>query len=315
MAISKEVRIGLLAAVSMVVFFIGFYFLKGVDIFSNDYAYYCYYTNVDGLQTSANVQIKGLNVGHVSDMSLIPGKGVKVTIMVSKKVKLPQGTVANLQSLDLLGSKAIRLELGPGPADLLPHAELETLKEGSTLDNVSAELTPRLQQIKGTISSFDTTLNSVNAIVDEQNRRVLAAALISIKTTADNLATLSDALARESGDMGGAIHNINSITGNLAKSNDTIRAILNNASNLTRQLSNAPIQQTITSLQKTSNELHDVLSKVNNGNGSLGKLVNDPTLYKNLTHSLHTLDSLMADINAHPHRYINVNIIGGKKTD
>ena len=315
MSLSKEARIGLLVTISLVIFFIGFYFLKGADIFSNEREYYCYYNNVDGLLNSANVQIKGLNVGHVAHMQLENGKGVRVSIMVDKSIALPEGSVASLQSLDLLGTKIITIAPSNGPGILPKGAELVTEKQGGIVDNVTAELTPRLQEMKGTIVELDTALAGINDVVGEENQKVITAALKSIKATADNMAALSAALGNESGEISSILHNLNSITTNLAKNNDTVKMIMANVNNVTRQLSNAPIQQTFASLQSVSAQLHDVMTKINNGEGSLGKMVNDKALYDNLTKSLHSLDSLMGDVNAHPHRYINVAIFGGKKKD
>ena len=109
------------------------------------------------------------------------------------------------------------------------------------------------------------------------------------------------------------IHNANSITGNLAKNNDTIQHILANASNITKQLANAPIQKTITDLQKSVAELHGVMDKINNNQGSLGMLINNKDVYNNLNSSLKSLNDLMADIKAHPSHYINVTVFGSKK--
>ena len=122
-------------------------------------------------------------------------------------------------------------------------------------------------------------------------------------------------MSNESGEISSILHNLNSVTANLAKNNDTIKQILSNVDNVTRQLSNAPIQKTFANLQDVTTQLHDVMNKINKGEGSLGKLVNDKALYDNLTHSLQTLDNLMADINKHPSHYINVTLIGGKKKD
>ena len=112
---SKEARIGLLVALSILVFFAGFYFLKGSSIFSREYEYHAFYENVEGLQPSAAVQIHGLQVGKVAAINLDRaklGSKVDVVIAISKKTRLPVGTVAKLISLDLLGNKGITLDLG-----------------------------------------------------------------------------------------------------------------------------------------------------------------------------------------------------------
>jgi phospholipid/cholesterol/gamma-HCH transport system substrate-binding protein len=315
MKLSKEVRIGLLGTVSLLVFFGGYYFLKGANVFSSDHEFYCFYKNVEGLQNSASVQIRGLNVGHVTDMHLMDNKGVKVTITIGKKIALPTGTVASLQSVDLLGSKAIRLDLGPGPGTLPDGAQLTSNNEGSLVDNVSAELTPRLQELRATIAALDVTLANANAILGVENQKAISSALQSIKLTSDNLAQLSGTLSQQSGELVSIVHSANSITGNLAKENDTINRILSNASNITRQLSDAPVQKTFTTLNEAASKLNNILDRINKSDGSLGLLINDKAMYNNLTSSLNTLNTLMKDINAHPSRYINVTLIGGKKKD
>ncbi len=313
MSLSKEARIGLLVTISLVIFFVGFYFLKGANIFSNDREYHCYYLNVDGLLPSANVQIKGLNVGHVSGMHLAGDKGVRVTISLSKNVDLPQGTVASLASFDLLGTKIIKLDIGPGPGVLTPGSDLASNSEGGVVDNISAELTPRLKEMKATIVVLDSALAGVSMLVSAQNQKALTEAIESIKVTANNLASLTGTLKDEGGEITGILHNANSITTNLAKDNDTINHILTNVNNLSRQLANAPIQKSVNDLQKTIAEFHGIAEKINSSEGSLGMLVNNKDLYNNLNGSLRSLNSLMADIQSHPTRYINVTIFGKKK--
>ena len=313
MSLSKEVRIGLLVTVSLIIFFIGFYFLKGASLFSNDRQYYCIYTNVEGLQLSANVQVRGLNIGRVSHMQLLDNKGVKVTISIYKSVEIPTGTVAALESPDLLGSKIITLNLGSGPGLLEDGATLNVSSEGGIVESVSGELTPRLRELKATIIGLDSALAGINAIVGPGNQAAIAGAIRSIQTTADNLAQVSGGLGKESGEITSIIHNANSITGNLAKNNDTIQHILTNVNTLSRQLANAPIEKSVAELQSTITEFKGIADKINNNQGSLGMLINNKDVYNNLNGSLQSLNSLMSDIKAHPTRYINVTIFGKKK--
>ena len=313
MSLSKEVRIGLMVTIALVILFTGFYFLKGANIFSSDKEYYCFYTNVEGLQNSANVQIKGLNVGHVSRLELVDGKGVRVIISLSKHIEIPNGTVASLASFDLLGTKMIRLDLGNDPGMIEAGSTLPTSREVGLIETVSASLTPRLQELQLTISILDSTLNNVNTIVGKENQQAITSAVNSIKLTANNLSQLSGALSKESGEIGSIIHNANSITANFAKENDTVNHILSSVNNITGQLANAPVQKTIANLQSTISELQGVMDKINNNQGSLGMLVNNKDMYNNLDSSLHSLNGLMEDLQAHPKRYINISVFGKKK--
>lgn len=315
MTISKEVRIGLLVAIAGVIFFAGFSFLKGSDVFSSESEFYCYYPTVDGLQKSSVVQVKGINIGQVADMELAGEKGVKVILSIHNSVSIPEGTVANLASSDLLGTKVIRLDMGKGPGTIPAKSVLESKKDGSMVDKLSGELTPRLEELKGTIIAFNQALNNVNALVGDENQKAITGAIQSLKATSDNLAHLSAAIDKESGQISSILRNANSVTANLAKSNDTVQRILSNTSRITGQLANAPIQKTLADLQKTTAQLQSIMDKINNNQGSLGMFINNKDAYNNLNNSLKSITNLTDDLKARPSRYINVSVFGGKKKD
>jgi phospholipid/cholesterol/gamma-HCH transport system substrate-binding protein len=315
MKISKEVRIGILVSVAILMFFIGFNFLKNASVFSSDKEYYSYYQNVDGLQNSAVVMLRGMNVGHVTEMELVAGRGVKVTMSISKKIDVPVGTIADLVSTDLLGTKNISLDPGNGPGSLPTKSEINSDKPGGMVDNVTTELTPRLRELKTTIRALDSTLGYVNSIVGPENKKIITDALNSIKITADNLAALTGALKTEGTEITSILHNANSFMGNLAKSNDTITNLLSHLNNFSASLEKAPITKAVTDLQGAVAGLNAIVEKVNKSEGSLGLLINNKDVYNNLNATLGSVNALMADLKAHPGRYINVNLIGGKKKD
>ncbi len=264
------------------------------------------------MQKSTFVQIKGINVGQVTGLELAGDKGVKVTLSVRNKTRLPVGTTAELKS-DLLGSKVVELKPGAGPGFVAPKGTIRGYKDGGALDKISGELTPRLEELKETITAFNTALDNINSIVNEDNQRAISAAIQSLKTTSENLAKMSDAIARESNQITGIIRNTNSITANLAKSNDTVQRILSNTNRVTAQLANSPIQKTLTDLQKTTAELQSIMDKINSNKGTMGMLINDKELYNNMNKSMKSINDLTTDLKAHPGRYINISVFGGKK--
>lgn len=311
---SKEVRIGILVGSAILIFFAGFYFLKGANIFSPENEYICHFDNVQGLQASAAVQVKGMAVGRVSEIKLIDNK-VKVTLSVSKKVKLNEGTVAKLGSADILGTKVINLEIGAGPKELDNKAELPTKVEGGILDNLSVELSPLIGDVRHAVGKLDTALLSINQILNDSTKQRLNSTIASLDLTMKNLKDFSGSLNAKSGELGSVIDNANSFTSNLSQNNEKISAIIDNAKTTTDNLSKAPIQQTVKDVQAAADELRDVIAKINNNEGTLGMAVNDKQLYNNLTETLKTLNSLMADLQSHPSRYINVTIFGKKRKD
>ncbi len=314
MRVSKEVRIGLLVFITGVILFTGFYLLKGADLFSTENKYYCYYTNLNGLINSSPIQLNGLNVGHIAKMELAGNRGVKVTITLSKTIQLTKGTIAGINAADLLGSKSIKLTPGPGPEILKDGEELLPASEGGAVENISGEITPRLQELKSTIIAIDTALAGFNAVMGAQNQKAIAAAIQSIVITADNLAKMSATLNKESGEITSLLHNANSISANLANSNDTIKRILSHVNNITGQLANSPIQKTLTELQSASASLESITKKINNNEGSLGMLINNKDMYNNLNSSIISIHALTDDLKAHPGRYINVSVFGKKSS-
>ena len=308
---SKEARIGLLVAVSILVFFAGFYFLKGSNLFSREYEYHAFYENVQGLQPSAAVQIHGLQVGKVTEINLNRSQlnsKIEVVIAISKKTRLPVGTVAKLTSLDLLGTKGITLDLGTSTDLVEDEAQLPATVEGGIVDKISVEVTPLLQDVRKVVNSIDSVLNSVNQIFSPQARVDLQQSIASLHNTMDNFDGLSGRLNGQSEALAHVIQNADKITTSLANSN--LDQTMANLRTTSEKLSKSPIDEAVRNIDQVAASLNSVVSKINNNEGSLGLLVNDKNLYNNLTNTLAELTKLSADLKAHPNRYINLTIFG-----
>lgn len=315
MTFSKEARIGLLVSISIIIFFAGFYFLKGSNLLSGEHEYFAYYDNVQGLQPSSSVLVKGMQVGRVTDIALDKNGKVKVTVSVKKSMKVPKASVAKLISADLLGTKAISLELS-NSGDIAENEEvLPSALEGGIIDAVSAEITPLLQDLRHAVGTLDTLLLGVNNVLDEQARANLQASIANLDITMKNFQQLSGKLNGESAHLSSVIRNADNITANLAQNNARIENILKYTELTTEQLSKAKIEQTLTEFKSAAEDLNAIMGKINNNEGSLGLLINDKQLYNNLKTTVNTANSLMADIEAHPTRYINVTIFGRKKQE
>jgi phospholipid/cholesterol/gamma-HCH transport system substrate-binding protein len=313
MSISKEIRIGALVTISLIVLLVGFYLLKGANIFSGENNYYVFYSNVQGLQPSSPVQIKGLTVGRVAKIELVDGGKVLVTLAVKKKAVLTKGTVAKLYSLDLLGTKAVSLEIGNSIEVVNDEDTIGSTLDDGAIEAFSAEVTPLIQNLQQTVKFLDTSLNSVNDVLNASTRRSLQHSISGIEELSTNLAQFSKKLNGESNKIASIIDNTSSISDNLKKNNEHISEIITNTETISKKLSQAPLTETIEQLQKTIKELQGVAQKMNSKDGSAGMLMNDKGLYNNLTSSLKSLDELMADMKAHPHRYINVSVFGHRK--
>ncbi|HOS49773.1 MAG TPA: MCE family protein, partial [Bacteroidia bacterium] len=104
----------------------------------------------------------------------------------------------------------------------------------------------------------------------------------------------------------------NSITGNLKSNQQQINNILNNISKVSDSLAAANFAETIRKADEVLAQSQEMLTKINQGQGSLGKMVNDQQLYDNLTATSHDLDELMKDLKANPKRYVHFSVFGKK---
>lgn len=309
---SKEIKIGLLLLISILVFFAGFYFLRGSNIFNPENEYYAYYDDVEGLQISAPIQVRGFAVGKVSRIELNGGGKVKVTLAIPRKMAVPSNSIAKLSSLDLLGTKGIELDLGNSTALAEDEAVLTSDVQGGLVDAISTEVNPLLRDVRNAVGIVDSILATINNTLNEQTRVEFQQSITSLNRTMKNFEGVSNKLNARGDELAQTIANANSVTGNLAKNNAQIDRILNNLDATVANLREAPIERTVTELRSAAEELKMVMQKINNGEGTIGKAVNDPELYNELNTTLSKFGVLVEDLQKHPSRYINITVFGRK---
>ena len=312
---NKEARIGLFVLAAILIFFAGFYFLKGSSLLSGDLTYRVMYENVQGLKPSDAVRIQGLKVGKVTAINLNrAGRGEKleVVFVVSKKTRLPKGTVARLASFDLLGAKGIVLEPGSSSEDLENNALLPGSQETGLVDKLNDEVSPLFKDVRQAVNSVDSVLTSVNKIFSPQARTDLQSSLSALHKSLDNFVSLSAKLNSQSEMLSRVIQNADKISGTLARNSDNIDKTIANFRSTSENLSKMPLEETVKKAEEVAQNLNDILLKIKSSDGSLGLLVNDKELYNNMNKTLEELSKLTADIKAHPYRYINVTIFGRK---
>jgi ABC-type transport system involved in resistance to organic solvents, periplasmic component len=315
MKIPKEIKIAVLGIIAIVVFIAGYNFLKGSNLFSSTKVVFAEYDDAENVSPSSFVQLKGINIGSVSNLYLSKSNNGKVTIemMLDKDVFIPEDSKAQIVTLDLLGTKAISIL--PGQSSVgLSHGKFLTgeVKEGA-IDGLSEKAAPIMDQAKVTIGNLDHTITSINNILDENTQQSLKRSIAQLNQSMTDLNRLTHELNAQKKVITNTLANFNSFSANLEKNNKTINSILSNAEKTTDKLSKVEIEQTVTELKSAIEKLKTTLDKVNNGNGSLALLMNDDKLYRNLKNTLSTANNLLYDINARPSRYINVNLIGRKQ--
>lgn len=311
MKIANETKVGILAAFSIALLIIGYNFLKGNAIFSSETVLYAKYSHVDGLAVSKPVLINGFQIGRVDKLQLQPDGSILATLKINGKYEIPKSSIAKLESTDLLGSKAIIMDLGSGD---------DYAQDGDTLNaNVQKGILETVQPVQKKaemiIGKMDSILTSVNTILNPNFQKNVDKSFNSISATLAALESTSKKVDNLVGSEGSRVSvilaNVEAISSNLKQNNQKISAILNNINSITDQVAAANFKQTIENANKAVADLQTIVGKINNGQGSLGMLVNDAKLYDNLNNASKNLDNLMIDLKSNPKRYVHFSVFGG----
>lgn len=294
----KEVLVGVLVIVACLILFFGINFLKGINLFKAANYFYATYNNVQGLAISAPVTLNGYKVGVVREINYDyenPGN-ITVEISVDKNLRMPQGSKATV-SLDILGTASVVLRLG-NPADgfYAVGDTIESSVDAGMLASVSENLMPSVNAI---FPKIDTLLTSLNAIAADP---ALTRSISRLDGITTELEASLVSLHKVMGTLQPIASDIKSITTNV----DTITGDLTAVS---ARLREAPVDSLLDDLQATVATLEALTARLNNPDGTVGKLTADPALYDNLNATVASLDSLFVDIKKNPKRYINIKLL------
>jgi phospholipid/cholesterol/gamma-HCH transport system substrate-binding protein len=311
MTISKETKVGILALISFVILYLGFNFLKGKDFFSPDSQYIVVYKNVEGLTAANQVSLSGMKVGQVKKVELIEGNNVRVTLTIRKDLPLPEGTKAILSSDGLLGGKLVRIEMGKGKGIIPEGGTLVSTSETGITDLIKEQALPLLHNLDSlTLSlrivtkSFEATGSSVNSLVKNTDRTVSTLGGSLNSTIAENRTSLA-----------GITSNMKALSGNLIETEKSLKPLIGKFSSIADSLNALKISKALATTQKSLEGLQRIMSGIESGQGSVGKLLKDDSLYSNINRSLADLDKLLIDFRLAPKRYVNVSIFGKKTTE
>ncbi len=307
--------------VTLSLFIWGFNFLSGKDVFSRERTFYAVYDQVNGLNAANPVVVNGFKVGQVQDISFLPGKSGKILVeftITNNDIEIPKNSVAKLFSSDILGSRAIDLILGDATTYAKEGDTLSTALGATLGEEVSAQMLPIKKKFESVMLSIDSVLVIIKAVFNENTRQNLALSFESIKLTIRNLEhttyNIDTLVTTQRYKLAGIISNVESISANIKNNNDKITNIITNFSNLSDTLAKAKITSTINNANDALKEFNDIITRVNNGEGTLGQLINNDSLYKNLEASSVQLNQLIEDIKLNPQRYLHFSVIGrGKK--
>ena len=319
MKISNETKVGAITVISVAVLILGFNFLKGKKLWSKDTMITGKYGNVQGLQNSNPVIINGLQVGTVYKITTEKDmREILVDLNITKDINIPKNSIAIIKS-NPLGTTSVEIKLGDAVENLKDKDIILTETSGGLFDDVLKKVDPVLYEVRKAVASIDTLLGNFNSILDPrakgnigqvlQNMNAVTASMLS------STASLNTLLNAQTGALAKSLNNVSSITSNFATNNEKINSVMTNLDKTTSKFATLNLNKTLDTLDRAVNDLKNIIGKFDNNNGTLGKLLNDPTMYQNLASSGNKLNLLLDDIRVNPKRYISISVFGKKQNN
>lgn len=294
MKIKKETKIGLTGAIALVLLFLGINFLKGAKLFSTQNTYYIRFSNAKALSKNSTVYADGYDVGRVSNILYDynrPGQ-VLVAIEVDCGLRIPRGSSARLDEA-VLGGCTLNLLLTTNLTDAYHPGDTIQGSDANGLLSKAADMMPQIEQ---TVARVDSLLASLNRLVESPHVQAI------LQNTEEVTAHLNQSSQQ-----------LNSLLKNdVPQMTSTFNRAGENVVTLTENLNQLQLQATLDSVNTAVGSLHKLLAQAQDPDGTLGRMMNDPTLYNNLNHTIQSADSLVTDLKTNPKRYVHFSVFGKK---
>jgi phospholipid/cholesterol/gamma-HCH transport system substrate-binding protein len=303
MKIRKEIKIGAIAVISIVLFIWGYNFLKGSSLFASEYKIYAHYQKSGGIVQSDPVILNGFKIGQVDRIKFSPNNdgSLIVTLLMTNKFPLPSNSVAKIISTSITGSKGIDIILGNSETVLSDGDTIKAELDPSMIDALVQEVMPLKERFEDLIEQLQTTTKSVNNILNEESQAHLIA-------TINNLQEISEALASQKSNLNNTMYHLNAFAQNLNSNSENLNLIMQNATDITTQIKQANVTETIDQLKQTIHSLNTVLSQLQQENSTVGQLIYSDTLHRELIRSNEQLQLLLEDVRNNPKKYIKLSL-------
>lgn len=307
MKLSRELKTGIIVIGGILLFVMGFSYLKSTPLFDNSKTLYAIYPNVGGLQAGTVVSINGYGVGKVNDIKFKDAQGnLIVTFSVSSEFKFSQNSRVELYDTGIIGGKGLQIiPVFDGAPEAQSGDTLLTDTRPGLTELAQQKLTPLFRKFESAVSDADSVLINVNDVLDSKTKKDLQTAINGLSELMTSLngsaKVLNNILSNNQGKLDSSLTNFETLTYNFAKLSDS--------------LNNAGLGRTLASLESTVANLDMIMAKIEKGDGTLGKLMKDKELYTNLNSASRELDLLLQDFRLNPKRYVNVSVFGKKQKE
>jgi phospholipid/cholesterol/gamma-HCH transport system substrate-binding protein len=302
--ITREIKTAILVIASILLFIWGYSFLKGKDLFTNYKTLFVEYDNVEDLSASAPVTLNGLAIGKVSKITIneVTGK-LLVELQLKTDFPISKTSKAALYSPSLIGGKQIKIVPNLADKDIAEEGQaLTPAVELGLTESLGGKIEPIEQKLEKMLVNIDVLVTGLNNVLDKKGQEDIKKTLAELSQTMEQFhrasGTLNTILDGNKAQLNSAVTNLNKMSGNFAAISDSLKR--------------ANLGKTVRSLNQTLAKVDGLMTNLNSGKGTAGKLLNDDALYNNLAKTSKELELLLQDVRLYPTRYVNVSLFGKK---
>lgn len=303
MKLTKEIKTAILVISSILLFIWGYSFLKGRNLFDSSKKLYVIYDSVEGLEPSSLVKIKGVNVGRVNSYGFLENKKVQVEIAITSDYPISKSSIAELSSSSPIGGKEIIIIPNDADTNIVSSGDfLQSRSKLGLTDALAEQMVPLKDKIDRLLDHANVLFANFNEILDQNTKANLKSSISELNKTMTEFSGVSrsmNSLLNENKEkLNNSFANLDKTTSNFAIMSDS--------------LAKANLGQTVKNLEKTLASVDKIMSGIESGKGTMGKLMTDEAMYTNFTKASKELELLLQDLRLHPTRYVNVSLFGKK---
>lgn len=308
MKFTSEAKIGIIVTIAIASVIWGLNFLKGRNLLKATDSYYAVFSEIGGLEKNAKIFINGYRVGQVGEIVFNVNRGgmLTVTLDIQKNFEVPEGSAAILYDADFMGTKAIEIVLAEGTEHHESGDTLPALIKPGLADQLEQHLIPVKDKAEHMIVTIDSLLSSLKYVFDQESADLLKASIGDMKSSMSGI----EGMVGEDGKLTRMISHLESVTRNLKAHNEQLTAAVSNIESITDSIAKSELKATINNTNQTLKHTHQIMEKINKGEGTMGMLVNNDTLYQNIEAMSKELELLLNDLQENPKKYINVSVFG-----
>lgn len=299
---SKELKIGIFAVAILVVSFFMINYLRGEDIFNREIEVTSRFDQLEGLVASAPVYIKGYKAGKVSEVTYDKNtEDFEVTCSVSKDFRIPEDSRMTIYSVDIMGGKGVRIDLGTSAQSVQDGGTLAPYFEPGLMDGLAGGVGPLLEKVSNTLDSLSVTVAGVNKMLSDENQASFRGTLAHLERTMANVSAVSATVEGKSDELEDFIENLSALSHKFGAIADKADTAVGGVSDLVASLNESDIQSIVTSFKV-------LLENINDPDGTIGKLLVDNSVYDSVDALLSDVDTLIRKIQENPKKYIKISV-------